>query len=287
MLTNRVRLVFVLLALTLLAGVFPVAAQQPNPPTIDTSCPYTLKAGVPFAWLRLAASSAAPYGPTLQPGQTVQSNTPPTLTWDGVQWWLYVWPNVANVHGYYWVELSSLEARCAQPTPPPGNSGAANWREGNVVRVKSNVAFVWFRAQPAPGNPPIHTAFSRAELVIMGGPSQDNFGQWWWLMRDPRYSVIGWVEQNSVDLLSGPAPTIPTNWQAGNTVRVRPTVPFSWLRALPASSAAPVYTVGSGQTLILQQGPLSDGAQSWWQVIIPYRAAIGWVEESSLELIGG
>ena len=275
----------VVLVVALLAGVWPVAAQ--TPPTVQTDCSFVLKSGIPFAWLRFSPSSSAGYSLTMQPEHTVQSNTPATLTWDGAQWWIYVWPNfVSNVHGYYWVELNSLVSHCPQPNPPPPTSGAANWQQGNVVRVKSSVYFVWFRAQPAPGNTPIHTVFSGANLVVMSGPSQDSYGQWWWHMSDPRTNVYGWVEQNSVELTTGTTPTptpVPSAWKAGDVVRVRPLVPFSWLRSTPGSASAVVYTVPPGQTLILQDGPLSDNVQNWWRVALPYSGISGWVEEGSLE----
>jgi hypothetical protein len=286
--THKHHLIAVCVALLLLVGVLPAAAQQPQPPSVDTNCPFVLKSGIPFGWLRFAPSSAAHYGITIYPGQTVSANTPAQLSWDGVQWWLYVWTNTPNVHGYYWIELGSLVSQCAQPTPtpqPPPGSGAANWQQGNVVRVKAGVPFVWFRAQPFPGNAPIHTVFRGVDLVVMGGPSQDSYGQWWWLVRDPRYSVLGWIEQNSVDLAGGSPSPAPIGWKAGDTVRVRLNLPFSWLRSTPGSHAAAIYTVGPGQTLYLADGPLSDNVQNWWRVTLPYSGISGWVEEASLELI--
>lgn len=281
------RALFVLVVVTVLMGALPVAAQQPQPPDVQTNCSFALKSGIPFAWLRFSPSSTASYSITMLPGHTVQSNAPATLSWDGVQWWIYIWPNsIPNVHGYYWVELSSIEPHCPQ-TPTPG-SGAANWSQGTVVTVKPSVPFVWFRAQPAPGSNPVHTVFSNAALVVMSGPSQDNYGQWWWHMTDPRTYVYGWVEQNSVSQATAPPPTptpVPTQWQTGDTVRVRSTVPFVWFRSTPSSNAGVIYTVGPGQTMFLQQGPLSDGVQNWWLVILPYSGRQGWVEEGSLELV--
>lgn len=278
------RVVLVIVALVLLAGVLPAAAQQPQPPNVQTDCPFALKSGVPFAWLRFSPSSVAGYSITLHPGETVQSNAPATLSWDGVQWWIYVWPNsTPNVHGYYWVELNSVEPRCPQ-TPAP-DSGAANWSQGTVVAVKPNVPFVWFRAQPTPGSQPVHTVFSGAALVVMSGPSQDSYGQWWWHMTDPRTYVYGWVEQNSVNQATTPPAPVPTGWRAGDTVRVKAAVPFVWLRSTPGSNSEVLYTAGTGQTMFLQDGPLSDGVQNWWRVILPYSGRSGWVEEASLELV--
>lgn len=287
------RLAILSLLLLLLVSVLPAAAQQPQPqpPAVQTECPFVLKSGVPFAWLRFAPSSYAPYTITMRPGDTVQANAPAQLVWDGVQWWLYVWPNFQSGHGYYWVELGSLEPRCQTPTPipptptPPPSSGAANWQQGTFVHVRGGVPFVWFRAQPTPGSMPIHTVFAGTNLVVMSGPSQDTYGQWWWLMRDPRYSVLGWVEQNTVEVTGTTPAPVPTGWKAGDTVRVRNTVPFSWLRSTPGSASAVIFTVAPGQALILQDGPLSDNVQNWWRVAIPYSGISGWVEESSLELI--
>jgi hypothetical protein len=266
-------------------------AQQPPQPAIQAACPQVLKAGIPFAWLRFEPSSFAAYTVTLLPGQTVQANDPPTLSWDGSQWWVYVYPTSASGRGYFWVELNSLEARCqtSTPTPTPGTgTGAANWQAGNTVRVRLNVPFVWFRAAPAPGNPPTHTVLPGTQLSIMQAlPVQDSFAQWWWLMRDSRTGFTGWVEQSVVELVSSAPPTtVPSgSWQVGDTVRVRLNVPFVWLRFSPTSASGFGYTARPGQYLFVQQGPQSDNSQNWWMVSIPGGTAVGWVEANSLEFV--
>jgi hypothetical protein len=262
------------------------AQQPPAQPSVQATCPYVLKAGIPFAWLRFEASSFAGFGVTLRPGETVTLNNPAILAWDGTQWWVYVWPNAApNVHGYYWVELNSIEPRCQPATPTPA-PGAASWSPGTVVRVRLNVPFVWFRAAPAPGNPPIHTVLPGTQLVIVQGASMDFYNQWWWLMSDPRNGITGWVEQNTVELVSSSTqPVLPADWRVGDTVRVRPTVPFSWLRYAPNSLANVVYTAWPRQEVVLQQGPQFDNVQNWWNVRIPGISVSGWVEENSLEFV--
>lgn len=299
----RPRLIVPLIVLlALITGVWTVAAQQiPVQPSVSADCPYVLKAGIPFAWLRVEPSSVAASAVTMLPGQTITLNNPPILAWDGVQWWLYVWPNFApNVHGYYWVELGSIEIRCQPPTltptptptplppPPTQPSGAAPWQPGYTVRVRLNVPFVWFRSAPAPGNQPIYTVFPGWQLLIVQGPAQDSYGQWWWLMRDPRNGMTGWVEQNSTELVSGgqtPVPP-PTEWQIGDIVRVRLSVPFSWVRQMPSSNSAWSYTARPGQQLIVQQGPVNDGVQNWYQVGVLGTGVSGWVEQGSLEFVG-
>lgn len=268
--------------LIILSGAWTVSAQQPSQPAVEASCPHALRAGVPFAWLRFEPSSFSGFSITLRPGQTVQPNDPPALRWDGSQWWIYVWPNsVPGNHGYFWVELNSLEARC-QTTPPP--SGMANWKQGDVVRVRQSVPFVWFRGAPAPGNPPIHTVLPGTQLVIIQGASVDTFNQWWWQMRDPRVNITGWVEQNTVEPISV-APVMPSNWQIGDIVRVRLNVPFAWLRFSPASNAGFSFTARPGQQLEIWQPAQFDGVQNWWGVGVASTRLLGWVEENSLEFV--
>ncbi|MBZ0295649.1 MAG: hypothetical protein K8L99_24035 [Anaerolineae bacterium] len=276
--------VFLLLLGTEMGSKALFAQQAPVPPDVQVLCPHGLKSGIPFAWLRFEPSSAAGFSVTLRPGETVQLNNPPMLVWDNVQWWVYVWPNASPAKGYYWVELGSLEPRCQQPTPPA--SGKAPWQPGNHVQVKSNISFVWFRAAPAPGNPPIHTVFPGTQLVIVQGASSDNYNQWWWLMQDPAAGVTGWVEQNSVELVTSPPPTIPAgSWRPGDRVRVRSSIPFSWLRSTPSSNGGILFTVQPLQELLIRQGPQHDGVQNWWQVTVPNTSQTGWVEEVSLELV--
>lgn len=279
-------LTLIVLSLSLLGTSHQAQAQEtPSPPTtLQAACPHTLRPGIPFAWLRFEPTIFSGFALTMTPGQTVQLNDPPITAWDGMQWWIYVWPNFSSARGYYWVELNSLEARCQPPTPTP-DAGAAPWQPGSIVRVRLNVPFVWFRAAPAPGNPPIHTVLPGTQLVIVQGASLDSYNQWWWMVRDPRNGQTGWVEQNTVELVSGTPPTAlpPEGWLPGDVVRVRANIPFAWLRSTPSSISDPVYTTRPRQELILQQGPLHDGTQNWWQVTVPYLNISGWVEANSLE----
>ncbi|MBL8165895.1 MAG: hypothetical protein JNJ61_28175, partial [Anaerolineae bacterium] len=211
--------VFVLL----LSGGVNAQTAPPNPPALQPSCPYVLRAGIPFAWLRFDASSLSGWSITLYPGQTVQLLDSAAVRWDGVQWWVNVWPNAAPGHGYYWVEIGSLEPRCppaatATPTLIPGQ-GAANWRVNDTLMVVARVPFVWLRQFPAPGNPPILTAFPGQQMKIIDAtPRLDSFNQWWWNVRDVRTGTIGWVEQISVALLSGSGTLPPSEWLANDVV---------------------------------------------------------------------
>ena len=284
-LSFRLSIAALLLLVTAVSSGITLAQELPPQPTVDVLCPHVLKPGVPFAWLRTEPSSFAGYAVTLRPGETVQLNNPLTLSWDTVQWWVYVWPNASPARGYYWVELSSLEPRCQGPTPTP-IPGKAPWNPGDRVRVRLNVPFVWFRGAPAPGNSPIHTVLPGAQLVIVQGASTDVYNQWWWQMRDLATGITGWVEQNSVELVAGPPPTVPPPiWQPGDTVRIRSQVPFSWLRTTPSSHADILFTVYPTQELFVRKGPQHDGVQNWWQVVLPNTAVVGWVEEGSLQFV--
>lgn len=261
-----------------------VTARQPSQPAVQAACPHVLRAGVPFAWLRFEPSFFAGFSITLRPGETVQPNDPPGLRWDGSQWWIYVWPNATpGNHGYYWVELNSLEPRC-DTAPPP--SGMANWKPSNVVRVRQSVPFVWFRSSPTPGNPPIHTVLPGTLLVIIEGGMVDQFNQWWWKMRDQRNNVTGWVEQNTVEVVTTPVSTglPPSEWQVGDRVQVKRSVPFVWLRFAPSSDSGfgGVTLLPSAQLTIFG-GRQFDGVQYWWNV--GQGKAFGWVEENSLEFL--
>jgi len=105
-------------------------------------------------------------------------------------------------------------------------------------------------------------------------------------MRDLATGISGWVEQNSVELVAGPPPTVPPPvWQPGDTVRVRSHVPFSWMRVTPSSHGDILFTVYPTQELFVQKGPQHDGVQNWWQVVLPNTAVVGWVEEGSLQFV--
>lgn len=261
-----------------------LAAQQqvPATPTLE-NCPYGIRSGVAFVWLRTQPSVFAPVAQTVYPGQATFQLYQGLVQWDGVQWW--VWAS-ANGGNYNWVELNSLTALC-QPSPTPGGSEVANWQPGYIVRVRSTVPFVWFRAAPAPGNAPTYTVLPGAQLIVVQGAVKDSFNQWWWQVRDPRNNMTGWVEQNVVELVSG-GPTVtptPITWQPGNVVRVRPNIAFSWLRNAPSSQAGIVFVAAPRQELVLQAGPQSDGVQNWWNVRLPNAALSGWVEQNSLEYV--
>ncbi|MBL8165258.1 MAG: hypothetical protein JNJ61_24965 [Anaerolineae bacterium] len=286
-----------LLAFVLLLVGSTVSAQNTpsNPPILQYTCPHVIRPGIPFAWLRETPSSFGVVAVTLTPGQNVFMENPPTLSFDGVQWWVFVLPNIRTTRPtYYWVETASLEARC-QPTATPTlvatptftpapNQGAASWRVNDVLRVHNRVQFVWYRDLPAPGRSPIFTAFPGQRMVVIEpNPATDAYQQWWWHVRDVRTGTTGWVEQNTVELVQQGSTTPPSEWRINDVVRVKFNVPFVWVRGTPSSVGIVVATVLASRELVITGAVQSDGVQNWWPVGVPRTASFGWVEESSLE----
>jgi hypothetical protein len=265
------------------------SAQQqqavPAAPTVE-NCPYIIRSGVPFVWLRNEPSIFGSVARTIYPGQGTFQLYQGLTQWDGTQWWVWATTSTGTSGNYYWVEFNSLVSQCVA-TQTPG--GAASWTAGTTVRVRANVPFVWFRAAPAPGNQPIYTVLPGTALTIVQGAVIDTFNQYWWQVRDPRNGTTGWVEQfvlEQTSVVITPTPTsAPTQWQPGNVVRIRPNIAFSWLRPSPSSSSTIVYVAIPRQELIIQSGPVFDGVQNWWNVRVPNVAISGWVEANSLEYV--
>lgn len=281
--TAMTRLVAFLLLLMLLASTAPVTFAQ-SAPALE-SCPYAIKPGIPYVWLRRDPESIAFVAQTLFPPRTrlyPAGNSPEWVKWDGVQWWIYASPLPANSGGYGWVELNSLEARCQDVVQPQA------WQRGYVVRAKKGVPFLWFRAEPRPGSPPIFTVFPGTVLSIVQGGPADNFNQLWWQVSDPRTGTVGWLEENTLELVStrpldNAVP--PSEWQAGYVVKIKAGLPFSWLRTSASSVAPSAFTAAPNQTLVLMEGPRSDGTQNWWRVRLPGSPTGGWVEQNSLDFV--
>jgi hypothetical protein len=82
-----------------------------------------------------------------------------------------------------------------------------------------------------------------------------------------------------------PAIVTPERWNVFARVRVKPTIPFSWLRNFASSYASANFTAQSGGVLEILGGPQTDTVQWWWFVRISGTNNAGWVEQKSLEIV--
>ncbi len=250
-----------------------------------------VKAGVPFLWLRHDPSSYGGAITTIYPGRIFVASG--SRVWDGVQWWGYVLLPPANTAG--WVELSRIERITNVPptTPPTPSTPKEPWNSTTVVRVRESVPFVWLRADPNSYAGILLTASPRTVMAVAGNNAQSDSRQWWWPVRQVETGVIGWVEQASLEAVTGVPPVTPNPaqapapWVISGVVRVRAEVPFSWLRRYYNSWSSPVHTVNSGTWLQLVASAQFDGIQWWWKVKVPGTTMTGWVEQKSLELPPG
>lgn len=273
----------------------PIQAGTPVPPLPagfeNWSGNFTLRSAVPFVWVRATPSSIGQVITTVYPSSVFAASATAggaTFSWDGVQWWGYVVLPTTTITG--WVEIGSLQRIVVNGptnTPQPQTSPRGSWTTATTLRVKSRVPFVWLRAAPNSYAGVLLTVASGISLTV----ANDNAvldGQWWWLVKHPGSGVTGWVEQASLELSTGPAPTTPPPaaqaWDIGAKIRIRPTIPFSWLRYTASSWAAAIYTAVSGQQLEVVAVPQFDGIQWWWQVKVPDTQITGWVEQNSLAL---
>ncbi|MEP7289873.1 MAG: hypothetical protein ABI947_29330 [Chloroflexota bacterium] len=256
-----------------------------------------VKLTVPYAWLRSVPSSfgAVLYQTSAGANLSIQDKAQS----DGTQWWWPVRDITSSVVG--WVEQNSLEliGGVATATPTPIVTGtpsgaAANWQPTNIVRVKLTIPFVWLRSVPSSFGTVLYQE-STGILLTIQDKAQSDGTQWWWPVRDTVSNVVGWVEQNSLDLVTGSGVITPTaigpqptativSWNVSTKVRVRLSIPYSWLRSNANSYASVNFTAPAGTVLEVLGGPQTDTTQWWWLVKISGTNSSGWVEQNSLEL---
>jgi hypothetical protein len=274
-----------------------------------------VKPTVPFSWLRRTPSSAAAVLDTAPSGDylVIYASTP---IWDGVQWWWTV--RRGNLIGY--VEQDSLEVVMMAPTatgtavPPtstaptieaptamPGaTTTPATWVPKMLLRVKPAKPFSWLRGTPSSGALPVDYAPSLDFLSVVSATPQWDGVQWWWQVRRVSGSITGYVEQDSLEPVTAPAPTAsptpvsatpsgslqppaPAAWSVGSLHSVKLTVRFAWVRLAASSNAGVQATIYPGWLVVVRDAtPYWDGAQWWWYVSVPAFNAPGWIEQNSL-----
>jgi hypothetical protein len=279
-----------------------------------------VKASKPFVWLRSSPSSTAGVVDTAPSGDflVIEAALPNS---DGAQNWWRV--RRGGVFGF--VEQDSIELVIAAPTattpppptipptvgptvpptqpppvttqPSPGTNPAA-WGINTLLRVKPSKIFAWLRASPSSFGVPADYAPGGDLLYVMSATPQSDGLQWWWRVRRAAGSIVGWVEQDSVELAGAVPPTAapptatlgtggplpaPVNWNIGQIVAVRPGIRFVWLRSDPVSNARVVGTIYTGWLgVVADATPRWDGRQWWSLVRIPILNVQGWIEQASL-----
>ncbi len=252
--------------------------------------PLVIALGVPFAWLRDSASSAGNARATVYQNIAliVRDATP---IWDGVQWWWALNLPAFNTFGY--IEQKSLRTLDSlSPTLTPSASAQpsadkAEWQAGTMLIVKTSLPFAWARAQASSSAGVLSTLQPGVQVKVSDAATWDGV-QWWWPLATNYGQVLGWVEQNSLQI--APVPTSPTptpppaTWGMSNVVRVKAAVTFVWLRGSPSSSGQVQSTQPSGSLFLIGGAPHWDGIQ-WWWLVQPAQGMSGWVEEHALELV--
>jgi hypothetical protein len=184
----------------------------PTPTLLNDCCAFTVKRSVPFVWVRAYPSSTSFPRTTIFPGAVVTTHfwsSQSVISWDGVQWWGHVFVagfSQAIFEG--WIELASLEY-LRYPTPPrlDRTRQVATWQPSARLHVRYQVPFAWLRYYPSSYASNTFTVQSNRQLAILGRPVADE-QQWWWPVRDLPSGQVGWVEQDSLELVSeSPAPT--------------------------------------------------------------------------------
>jgi hypothetical protein len=203
---------------TLPAFAYPPCSAFQAPNQYEQFCRYDVTAndtyrvapGIPFAWLRSAASSAAPPVYTVYPSTGASMVTVTGGQWDGYQWWWQV-ETYPNRRARGWVEMASLQQVVQQsapsaPVPTPTIEGIsdpsiqiqAQWTTPFRGRVEDGTPFLWVRAAPNSG-PILYTLRPGTQFEVTGSPGHDGF-QWWWPVEIRSGSTVidGWVEQGSI-----------------------------------------------------------------------------------------
>jgi hypothetical protein len=294
----KVLVLLLFIVLFTFSSVGTVAARRADTPTPvhkDWTGKFSIAQTVPFIWLRTSPSSTASVISTLYAPTVFIASVNPSgesQIFDGVQWWGFVSLPMTVTFG--WVELNSLVrytegGPTSTPATPNNLPAHEAWNTSSVVKIKSQVPYVWLRAAPDSHGGALITLPPAVLLSVSYSNAVYDARQWWWQVKHASTGVVGWVEQASLELApsgvvtENPRPPV-QQWAVGAKVRVQLSVSFSWLRGTYNSWSPPVYTVNSGGLVELTAAPLYDGFQWWWPAKIPNTQIAGWVEQKSLEL---
>lgn len=269
------------------AGPTPTSSQTPA--TWEPETQVILAPGVPFAWLRDDALSAANVRGTVLPGQLLFIQGGTSLPrFDGIQYWWLVRTNGISKIG--WIEQKSLQQITVTPTliptSVPGQS--AGWAAGTLLVIKSTVPYSLLRISPSSAAASRALLYPGSRLTVYNANATWDGVQWWWQVAYPSLNLFGWIEQNSLQL--APNPPTPTSapggnsagWANGTIVQIRTGVPFVWVRSTPSSAGSVRDTIQPGSLMQITGAARWDGTQWWWPIRLAFASTTGWVEQNSL-----
>ncbi len=198
-------------ALPLEAQAASVCGPLDNPSTgcdaaFDLYEPLTIRAGVPFVWLRKdPSSSAAVVGTMNYSGKTNLAINRWPSRFDGYQnWWLV--SSTSNKSLVGWVEQSSLVLVNA-----PDSGARANWNAPFTGGIRKGIPFVWIRNAPNSNAAIVATLLPKDQFGVLGNPQPVNDSrQWWWYIRASTAAGVkeGYIEQASIVVVGNSLPTL-------------------------------------------------------------------------------
>ena len=96
--------------------------------------------------------------------------------------------------------------------------------------------------------------------------------------------IVGNAVQAAPSYQQVATPT-PAAYTVGELLQIKPSVAYSWLRNLPASTAAVIDTAKANEFVIVASpAPQYDGVQWWWAIRRGSGTVTGWVEEQALQV---
>jgi hypothetical protein len=186
------------------------------------------------------------------------------------------------------------------PYTPPGICAPA-FHQGDLLRIRSGVGFVWLRAGASSSAAVLGTVWhglpNAGNLrVVESKPVFDGYQSWYVVSPLFNLRLRGWVEQASLEVYDPYMPTVipppqaKAEWQPPFAALLRIGVPFGWIRNRPSSYAFSVDTIYPLQAFtVTSNGAVFDGIQWWWPVHVTkvdsHNSTIlidGWLEQSSI-----
>lgn len=165
---------------------------------------------------------------------------------------------------------------------------------GELLRLQPGVPFGWIRNAPSSYSAPVTTiqpsTYASIRVATLGTLEHfDGYQRWYKVTPYPLGGgVIGWIEQASLEAATiwgypPDDPAVQAAWSPPLTGRVKPGIPFLWLRDDPDSHAGIRGTIPANGWLTIIGPAAFDGVQWWWTGSWTGRGfTFGWVEQAHI-----